>query len=305
MLNSEIRRKLQRLRSTSPELPEGPSAPAPVSDPGPPADTPARPDKPVDGKLGRLRGRLGLPREGSAPEPRACAPRTAPVLPGDELQTPLGPLLALRTPHEATPGEAFARALPHLCSREFGPVRHLGPADFAFMDTETAGLRDAPLFLVGILRYTDCGWETLQLLARDYDEEPALLVEAARLLGERPVLVTFNGLTFDVPFIRTRMRYHRLQPLYEPGHHVDLLKPARRQFRRSLPDCRLQTLEARLLGQVRSGDIPGAEVPRVYHEFVAGGGSAMPSVLEHNRLDLLALLKLAPLLGRTEGETPQ
>lgn len=219
------------------------------------------------------------------------------------MQTRLGPLLVVRVPHKAGPGDAFVRALPRLSAREFAPVRHLTPADFVFLDTETAGLRDAPLFLVGILRYTEGQWETLQLLARDYDEEPALLVEAVGLLSGYAVLVTFNGATFDVPFLRTRMRYHRMRPLYEPRHHVDLLRLARRKFGRALPDCRLSTLEARLLGQMRSGDIAGAEVPQLYHEFVAGGGDAMPAVLEHNRLDLLALLKLAPLLGRPEGET--
>jgi hypothetical protein len=303
VLNSEIRRKLQNLRSPSAVPPERACDSAPAETLPAPEVVRAAPEPPV-GRLGRLRGRLGLAQGGPGQVQRGYEPGR-PVLGGDELRTGLGSLLVLRADHDAGPGEAFARALPHLSAREFAPVRHLGPGDFAFMDTETAGLRDAPLFLVGILRYTDCGWETVQLLARDYDEELALLVEAARLLGQHSVLVTFNGLTFDVPFIRTRMRYHRLRPLYDPGHHVDLLKLARRQYARALPNCQLQTLEARLLGLARAGDIPGAEVPRVYHEFVAGGGKDMLAVLEHNRLDLLALLRLAPLLGRPEGETLQ
>jgi hypothetical protein len=61
----------------------------------------------------------------------------------------------------------------------------------------------------------------------------------------------------------------------------------------SLPDCRLVTLEEHLLDMRREGDIPGHLIPAVYHRFAQKqeAGLIQP-VIEHNKLDLLAMAKL-------------
>ena len=58
-------------------------------------------------------------------------------------------------------------------------------------------------------------------------------------------------------------------------------------------DDKLQTLEHRVCGRRRSGDIPGAEIPAAYHAFVRTGNAAeMSLIIKHNRLDLLTLAEL-------------
>jgi uncharacterized protein len=55
-------------------------------------------------------------------------------------------------------------------------------------------------------------------------------------------------------------------------------------------DCRLSTLEHALCGHRREGDVAGFEIPARYFHYVrSGDASALAAVLEHNRLDLLAL----------------
>ena len=55
-------------------------------------------------------------------------------------------------------------------------------------------------------------------------------------------------------------------------------------------DCRLSTLENALCGHEREGDVAGFEIPSRYFHYVrSGDASALAPVLEHNRLDLLAL----------------
>jgi uncharacterized protein YprB with RNaseH-like and TPR domain len=170
------------------------------------------------------------------------------------------------------------------------------PARIAWLDIESAGFMGRPIFLVGMMRPQQDNLVITQFLAADYSRERALLAECAQALSELEVLVTFNGKCFDLPFLRERMAYHRV-PRELEMEHVDLLWPARRQFRGVLPDCRLQTLERHLCRRMRPGDIPSALIPERYHEFVrTQEASLIAPVLRHNRLDLLTMAELSARL---------
>src|SRR5206468_730554 len=86
------------------------------------------------------------------------------------------------------------------------------PGRVLFLDLETCGFSGTPLFLIGLLRQMDGDLVVEQLLARNYDEEPAVLVEFWSLLRQCEVLVTFNGKTFDWPFVLDRSTVHRIRP---------------------------------------------------------------------------------------------
>jgi uncharacterized protein YprB with RNaseH-like and TPR domain len=165
-----------------------------------------------------------------------------------------------------------------------------------FVDIETAGLAAAPLFLIGVLSL-DAGELTLtQYFARGYEEEAALLSDFSRSLADSRMVVTFNGETFDLPYMRDRSIYHRLPPPLFPDH-LDLLPAARRRWRGLLPNCRLQTLEQHVCHRHRTGDVPGEVIPQLYHDFVRTGHWPLLSpVFHHNALDLLTLAELLPEL---------
>jgi uncharacterized protein YprB with RNaseH-like and TPR domain len=172
--------------------------------------------------------------------------------------------------------------------------RHLAPAagkltcDLAVFDLETLGFWGCPIFLAGFLVEESGRLVTLQLLALDYPEEALVLRAAEDVLRERSLLVSFNGKSYDVPCFRERCAYHGIPSSIDELAHVDVLHPARRRYRESLPDCRLVTLERHVAGIYRQGDVPSAEVPAVYHRFVATGEiDALAPVLHHSRVDLL------------------
>ncbi len=161
-----------------------------------------------------------------------------------------------------------------------------------YLDLETTGLRNTPLFLVGLMYSEGEDLVVDQLFARDYTEERAVLSFASRILDSREVLVTFNGNTFDIPFLADRMMFHDL-PMRMPRSHVDLLPISRSLMKGRTPNHRLQTLERYVLGRKRTGDIPGSEIPGAYHEFVrTKDARQMAAVIHHNRLDLLSMLEL-------------
>jgi uncharacterized protein YprB with RNaseH-like and TPR domain len=176
------------------------------------------------------------------------------------------------------------------------------PEGALFVDTETTGLAGSMVFLLGGMRVTTDGVVLRQVFARDYREEPALLSAWIEMAGGAELLVSFNGKAFDVPVLRDRLGYHGMAAPPEVPH-LDLLHAARRRWRNVLPDCRLQTLEWRVCGRRRAGDIPGEEIPDVYHRFVRTGDPAdVVSVFHHNALDLITLADIAVALTAPEDE---
>ena len=194
--------------------------------------------------------------------------------------------------------ERFQRVLD---AEKFAALSGANAGDVLFVDIETAGLSSGqPLFLIGALSME--GEPHLHLfLARDYPEEKAALAAYHELAhGKR--LVTFNGKRFDWPYIEGRSISHRLT-FKQPRGHFDLLHHARRVWKHSLPNCKLQTLELYLCGRTRVDDVPGYQIPAAYHEFVAthaatgGGAHLMAPILHHNALDILTMAELVCKAG--------
>ncbi len=172
-------------------------------------------------------------------------------------------------------------------------------ADFdklLFVDIETTGLSGGPLFLIGLLYREGSGFSVVQLLARDYSEEAALLEQAAEMSSGFEIIVSFNGSSFDLPIMRERALVHKVDYAWE-NSHLDLLHVARRRWRHKLPNCRLQTLEAIMCGRTRAGDIASHLIPEAYHEFVhTGNPIRMNDILHHNALDLRTMVELLVLI---------
>jgi uncharacterized protein YprB with RNaseH-like and TPR domain len=217
---------------------------------------------------------------------------------------------ALGAPVESTAGSCFgltlqlSREVPDHAARlqqwRDLPQKVWGaPRERVFLDIETAGLAAAPLFLIGLLVLEGEELRIQQFLARDYTEEAAVLRESLVCLGGRQPLVTFNGQSFDLPYILDRALFHRLPAPLCP-EQIDLLLLARRAWRQRVPDCRLSTLELYLCSRRRVGDVGGAEVPALYHEFVrTSNWDLIAPALWHNAMDLLTMAELAGHLAAT------
>jgi uncharacterized protein YprB with RNaseH-like and TPR domain len=175
-----------------------------------------------------------------------------------------------------------------------------------FLDTETTGLAGGTgtaAFLVGIGFVDGERFRVRQYFMRDYHEEAALLAGLAEDLRAFPFLVTFNGKMFDVPLLETRYRLDRRRFPLSGAPHLDLLYPARRLWKARLESCRLQVLEAELLGVRRHADVPGEAIPGLYFDYVRRRDArAMARVFEHNRLDIVSLAALAVTACRYVGE---
>src|SRR6266705_3426790 len=171
-------------------------------------------------------------------------------------------------------------------AREAKPPR--GAARPSAPAAAAAACASLPLFLPGERLVESVGIEEVL--------PGGILEELARLAREFDFLVTFNGKSFDVPFLRDRATHHRMGFSLELPH-LDLLWMARRRWKHMLPDCRLKTLEWHVLRRRRAGDVSGAEIPGLYHDFVKRGQPhRLLPVFHHNLLDVVAMAELIPPL---------
>ncbi len=246
------------------------------------------------------------PRKPQADRPAAILPVEKTT--GCEAQTPEGAHWLIERPIAsmwAESEELVARANSRFKQADSRPgvdadwqqfIEHF-PRGTAFLDLETCGFAGSMVFLVGLIHDGPDGLTLSQFLARNYAEERAMLCSLWQRMQACQVLLTFNGKSFDWPMVVDRSVLHRLQDARTcpaPNLHLDLLHHARRRYRRELPNCKLQTLEWYLCGRRRTGDIPGSEIPDVYHDYVrTGDDTQMQSVLHHNALDLITLLQIS------------
>jgi len=166
------------------------------------------------------------------------------------------------------------------------------PADVILFDVETTGLTSTPLFLVGAMSWEGDGLVARQFFARDYSEEAAVISLFLEWAASKRLLVSFNGKTFDLPYVRVRAAANGVPYALEMPH-LDLLHVARRVWKYALPNCRLQTLETHVCGRPRHGDMPSWDIPEAYHAYVRTSNAVeMVEVLRHNLLDLVTLADL-------------
>jgi uncharacterized protein YprB with RNaseH-like and TPR domain len=220
-----------------------------------------------------------------------------------------GEHLAIRnwfsTPEFAEPSAVALELLSR--SRDKGNSRRTraalqDPAKWLFLDTETTGLAGGTgtyAFLVGIAWWDVGGLQVEQLFLRDFCQEHSLLQELSNRLAERPVLVTFNGKTFDWPLLENRFTMTRTIRVPRLAAHLDLLHPARALWKLRLGSVRLvelerHVLEAERLGWNRGDDVISALIPQFYFDYLRGGsGQPLAGVVRHNQMDLRGLAALS------------
>ncbi|MBO4669283.1 MAG: ribonuclease H-like domain-containing protein [Lachnospiraceae bacterium] len=187
-----------------------------------------------------------------------------------------------------------------LLSRETAARRPL------FFDIETTGLNALAcyIYLIGCLIETPDGLRFRQWFAENADEEPEIIRCFLETVENDTVLVHYNGNTFDIPFLKERVRHHRM-PLSVPNKEetLDLYRHlSRSQKLLGLPNRKQPSLE-KAVGYNRTDPYDGCTLIAFYSEYVgrcrfdkARAEELLASLLLHNRDDILGLSQIPALL---------
>jgi hypothetical protein len=169
-------------------------------------------------------------------------------------------------------------------------------ASAVFLDLETTGLAGGTgtvPFLVGLAYYRDDRFKVTQFFLDEMAEEGRLIAELSQFIRDMEFrsLVTYNGKAFDLPLIETRFALHRTPCPLRGLPHLDFLFSARSLWKHKYDSCRLFNLAQQIVQAERSEDIPGAEIPLRYFQYIRNGDfSLIDPILYHNQEDLLSLL---------------
>lgn len=134
-------------------------------------------------------------------------------------------------------------------------------------------------------------WDTVQ---KDPLDDRELCKQIRAVLAEADMLVTYNGVKCDVPFIQTRLLHHKLDPL-PPIAHKDVYYTAK--FKLKLSRNRLYDVES-FLG------LKDKKTPVKLYKWLqalVGNERAQDEIIHHCKQDVLVLeqayLKLRPLMN--------
>jgi uncharacterized protein YprB with RNaseH-like and TPR domain len=170
----------------------------------------------------------------------------------------------------------------HLPSREHWRLYPEFGDRAAYFDIETTGLMRGfdDITVVGL--WAGGSFRSF-LRGKNLDEFP----EAA---AAYPLLVSFNGAQFDLPFLRAAF------PGFEPRAHLDIRFPlARLGYRGGLKEIE------RSLGIDRPAGIrnlDGFDAVILWHEYRRGNGAALDRLIEYLEYDVRNLEPLAQLVAR-------
>jgi aromatic ring-opening dioxygenase LigB subunit len=129
---------------------------------------------------------------------------------------------------------------------------------------------------------------------KDYENDQDLLKEIWKLLDEADIVLTQNGVKFDIPRINTRFLVHGMQPP-SSYKHIDTLKLAKKYFNFTSNSLEYMTKLLCKKKKISHEKYPGFEL---WKECLNGNKDAWDHMREYNIADITSLeelyTKLAP-----------
>ncbi len=173
--------------------------------------------------------------------------------------------------------------------------------DFLVLDLETTGLGRGGIlaFMIGLGYFENEQFIVEQLFLPEPDAEVNSFDRLAELLQTKSVFITFNGKTFDIPVLESRLLYNQIWLNLREKQHIDLLHIARRLWKNRAPNCALETLEYYILGHTRDAelDIDGGDIPQTYFQYLVNGEPELiRRIFIHNQFDVLHTAALFALI---------
>lgn len=198
--------------------------------------------------------------------------------------------------------------LSPVAAKYMGGFRSIWPGiedleKWIFMDIETTGLAGTGSFpfLMGFGMWVEGQFVVYQYFvpnrAAEYETLKKVLDDLEPL--ESRVLCTFNGNSFDIPFINTRLVLSGISKMLRPATHVDLMRIARNLMSGWPGGTGLKECMKCFLGIIREDDVSSNLIPQLYFVYEKDGDeSILCPVFKHNLLDIVDLACLSWIWAR-------
>ncbi len=147
----------------------------------------------------------------------------------------------------------------------------------------------------------------VQFFADSIDDERELLGKTMEFLSDFDVIITFNGRTFDIPFLKKRAEFYGIETLpLDRMYSFDMLRVLKyhSHLPEILPNMKQKTIESYLGdADLRKDSISGAQSAELYFKYMnmpasmrAKRESIKQFILLHNRDDIFRLSEMMRIL---------
>ena len=174
----------------------------------------------------------------------------------------------------------------------------LGTDRWIIFDIETTGLshKHSKVILIGYAYPSVNGIEGSQTMITDFEEEALLLLDLLNHFEEKDYFITFNGDSFDIPFVNARLRANGLNLTLGKSSSYDVYRRAKKLKLLQGESSTLKSIEKHF-GIEREDTISGKESVALYKEYQKSGSEKLKDlILLHNHDDIVNLYRLTEAL---------
>ncbi|WP_313758808.1 ribonuclease H-like domain-containing protein [Tissierella sp.] len=197
--------------------------------------------------------------------------------------------------------------ITNIISHSLNIQNYFGINKVGFIDIETTGLNrnSNMIYLIGVLFFdSNAGtWTLNQYFANSIDEEQTLLEEFINNICDFDRIITFNGESFDLPFIECRLKKYGIDYIFDKTKSFDLYQIVKKnKYYLNLPNLKLKTIELSL-GFNREDKYSGYDCIGFYYNYIKSKNiSLKENILKHNYDDLAHMLDIIKILDILEDK---
>ena len=190
---------------------------------------------------------------------------------------------------------------------------YFGNMNIAVADIETTGLSpgNSAVILGGAVIPDESEPESrlaVQYFADSVDDEEELLELYVSLLCRYDCIITYNGIQFDIPFLKKRMERHRMESGgMDEIYSLDMYRILKKysELPRILPNMKQKTVESFVTGShIRTDTIDGALSVELYYRYVTSDyderDHLLDMILLHHFDDIVMLSEILSLFRKTD-----
>lgn len=180
---------------------------------------------------------------------------------------------------------------------------------YAIFDIETTGLspKNCQVILSGfVLPMGNGRFQMVQYFAESLSDEANVLNATMKVLEDVDFVITFNGQSFDMPFVEKRVNTLNINSWKKATeiYNLDIYKIVRKfsDIKKFVPNLKQKTLENFLgLYTTRDDLIDGGKSVEQYYEYLVTKDPELErTILLHNSDDVKQLYRLCNILKKTD-----
>lgn len=178
--------------------------------------------------------------------------------------------------------------------------QHYAKEQLLFFDIETTGFvaKNTTLYLIGVLWFANNKLHIRQWFNEDGKSEKELIVSFTSFASKFSYLVHFNGLGFDLPYLKQKADQLEIPFDFEKSmKQIDIYKEIR-PFKKifSVDNLKQVSIE-HFLNITRKDTYSGKELINIYQRYIASSNSTSEEILLlHNHDDLLGMTQISQIL---------